>query len=53
MYQDTAMRVGLATLNNVNSEPIDEVKFIEIWKQEDDQWRIHRDIWNSNTADEE
>lgn len=53
VYQDTAMRVGLATLNNIDGETVDEVKFIEIWKQEDEEWRIHRDIWNSNITDEQ
>jgi uncharacterized protein (TIGR02246 family) len=53
VYEDTAMRVCLATLHDSDSETIDEVKFIEIWKQDDDAWRIHRDIWNSNIATEQ
>lgn len=53
VYQDTAMRVGLATLAGSDGEMIDEIKFIELWKEENGQWRIHRDIWNSNTTEEE
>jgi ketosteroid isomerase-like protein len=44
--------VGLASLKDEDGEAVDEVKFIEVWKREDGEWRIHRDIWNSNAAEE-
>lgn len=51
-HENSAFRVGLATLLDGDDEPIDEVKFIEVWKREGEEWRIHRDIWNSNIAEE-
>lgn len=47
-----AIRTGRATLHDASGTTLDDVKFIEVWKQEDGEWRIHRDIWNSNLADE-
>jgi uncharacterized protein (TIGR02246 family) len=47
-YGSAAVRVGLATLAGVDDETLDRVKFIEVWTREDDEWRIHHDIWNSN-----
>jgi ketosteroid isomerase-like protein len=52
-HQEMASRVGMATLQDAEGETIDDVKFIELWKREDGEWRIHRDIWNSNTAEGE
>jgi ketosteroid isomerase-like protein len=52
IHRDTADRVGLASLKDEDGEAVDEVKFIEVWKREDGEWRIHRDIWNSNAAEE-
>lgn len=52
-HESTAWRVGTATLTDADGATIDQVKFIEIWNRDDGAWRIHRDIWNSNTADEQ
>lgn len=32
---------------------LDQIKFIGLWNQDDGDWKIHRDIWNSSTADEQ
>ncbi|WP_411964935.1 YybH family protein [Haloferax sp. YSMS24] len=48
-----AIRTGRATLHDASGTTLDDVKFIEVWKQEDGEWRIHRDIWNSNLSDEQ
>lgn len=52
-HESTAWRTGTATLADADGATIDHVKFIEIWSPEDGEWRIHRDIWNSNTTDEQ
>lgn len=52
-YDGTAMRVGRAVLRDADEATLDRVKFIELWKREDEVWRIHRDIWNSSVADEQ
>lgn len=52
-HENTAWRVGTATLADPDGATIDHVKFIEIWNRDDGEWRIHRDIWNSNTTDEQ
>lgn len=51
-YGDTASRVGRATLTDADGGVLDEMKFIELWKREDGEWRISRDIFNSNLSDE-
>lgn len=52
-YGSTAMRVGRATLSDADGETLDQVKFIEIWKEDNGEWKIHRDIWNSNLSAEQ
>lgn len=47
---DTAIEVGRATLYSEGGEEIDEPKYLVVWKREGGQWRLHRDIWNSDTA---
>jgi uncharacterized protein (TIGR02246 family) len=32
----------------VAGKPVDNGKYIVIWKREQGQWRLHRDIWNTN-----
>ncbi len=45
----TAIEVGNYILNSEGEEVIDRGKYVVIWKQEDGQWKLHRDIWNTNT----
>jgi uncharacterized protein (TIGR02246 family) len=52
VHGDAAVRVGLATLSDATGGTVDELKFIEVWKRDGEEWRIHRDIWNSNVEDE-
>lgn len=47
---DTAIEVGRARLYGEGGKVIDEPKYLVVWKQEGEQWRIHRDIWNSDAA---
>lgn len=52
-YGATASRVGRGTLEDADGTTVDQIKFIELWKQDDGDWKIHRDIWNSSTGDEQ
>ena len=45
---DTAVEVGRVVMRGDDDEIVDDGKFIVIWKKENDGWRLHRDIVNSN-----
>ena len=47
-HGDTAHEVGTATITGEDGQTIDEAKYIVIWKNVDGQWKLHRDIFNSN-----
>ncbi len=47
-HGDTAYEVGTYTLTVENGQTIDEGKYIVIWKKTGDEWKLHRDIFNSN-----
>jgi uncharacterized protein (TIGR02246 family) len=47
-HGDTAIEVGRYTLSGAEGQRIDKGKYIVIWKQIDEQWKLHRDIWNSS-----
>ncbi|GAB3860119.1 hypothetical protein GCM10028822_37760 [Hymenobacter terrigena] len=45
---DTAIELGHYTLLGPNAQPIDEGKYLVVWKQQQGQWKLHQDIWNSS-----
>lgn len=45
---DTAYEVGKYVLIDASRQLIDRGKYVVIWKYQDGQWKLHRDIWNSN-----
>lgn len=45
---DMAIEVGQYKLMGAEGSMIDHGKYLVTWKQEGDQWKIHRDIWNTN-----
>ena len=47
-HGDTAVEVGKYKLYAQDGQELDAGKFIVIWKYEDGQWRLHRDIFNSS-----
>jgi uncharacterized protein (TIGR02246 family) len=49
-HGDTAIEVGRYTLNGETGEVMGSGKFVVIWKQEGEQWKLHRDIWNSSVT---
>ena len=47
-YGDAAFEVGRYTLGGEGGQVLDKGKYVVIWKQEDGQWKLHRDIWNTS-----
>ena len=47
-HGDTAIEVSKYTLHAASGQELDAGKFIVIWKQEGEQWKLHRDIFNSS-----
>lgn len=45
---DTAIEVGNYTLTNASGKDLDHGKYMVVWKQEEGNWKLHRDIFNSN-----
>jgi ketosteroid isomerase-like protein len=43
-----AFEVGRYALADADGNPIDEGKYIVIWRLTADGWKLHRDIWNSS-----
>ncbi len=44
---DVAVEIGRYTLLK-KDEVADKGKYIVVWKRKDEEWRLLRDIWNSN-----
>ena len=49
-FGDTATEVGVYTMKDASGQEIDKGKYIVIWKRENGQWRLHRDIFNSSMS---
>jgi len=47
-HGDTAIEVSTFTLQGEGGQVLDKGKYIVIWKQEEEQWKLHRDIFNSS-----
>lgn len=47
-HGDTAIEVSKYTLHGEEGQELDKGKYIVIWKQEEGQWKLHRDIFNSS-----
>jgi uncharacterized protein (TIGR02246 family) len=45
---DAAIEVGRYQLKGAGGEVMDQGKYIVIWKQEQGEWKLYRDIWNTN-----
>lgn len=49
MAGSQVIETGRYTLYGANDVKLDAGKYVVIWKQEGGQWKLHRDIWNTNT----
>ena len=47
-HGDTATEVSKFTLYGEEGQVLDKGKYIIIWKQENGQWKLYRDIFNSS-----
>lgn len=45
----TAVETGKFILY-ANKEVVDRGKYLVVWRNEDGQWKLHRDVWNSSVA---
>jgi len=52
-YNDTVIEVGRYILSGSEEEVLDQGKYMVIWKQVDDQWMLHRGIWNTSLPQEQ
>ena len=43
-----AVEISKFSLHGGEGQVLDQGKYIVIWKQEDGQWKLHRDIFNSS-----
>lgn len=48
-HGETAVELGQYTLSGENNQTIDQGKYIVIWRRENGQWKLRRDIWNSSS----
>jgi uncharacterized protein (TIGR02246 family) len=47
-HGDTAVEVSRYTLCGAGGQVLDQGKYIVVWKRENGQWKLHRDIFNSS-----
>jgi uncharacterized protein (TIGR02246 family) len=47
-HGDTAIEVSTFTLHGEGGQLLDRGKYVVIWKREDGQWKLRRDIFNSS-----
>jgi uncharacterized protein (TIGR02246 family) len=47
---NTAHEVGRYELSGAGGKTLDSGKYVVIWKRDGGQWKLHRDIWNTNAA---
>jgi uncharacterized protein (TIGR02246 family) len=47
---DTAYEVGRYTLKGGEGQVLDRGKYVVVWQREGNQWKLHRDIWNTSIA---
>jgi uncharacterized protein (TIGR02246 family) len=48
VHGDRAIEVGRYTLEGEAGRPLDRGKYLVVWRQEGNDWRLYRDIWNSS-----
>jgi uncharacterized protein (TIGR02246 family) len=47
-HGDTAHEVGNYEMKVEGGKVVDRGKYVVIWKREQGQWKLHRDIWNTS-----
>ena len=47
---EMAVEMGKYKLSGADSQLIDEGKYIVVWKKVNDDWKLHKDIWNTSLS---
>ena len=47
-HGDTAHETGTWVMTGPDGKVVDKGNYIVIWKKEGGEWKLHRDIWNSD-----
>lgn len=47
---DAVVEIGKYEVFIANNVSVEKGKFIVCWKEENGKWKMHRDMWNSDTA---
>ena len=47
-YGDTGVEQGVYQLGDGEGNVADQGKYMVTWKRDGDDWKLHRDIWNTN-----
>ena len=47
-YGDTAVEQGRYQITDGEGNVADRGKYLVIWKRDGDEWKLHRDIWNTS-----
>jgi uncharacterized protein (TIGR02246 family) len=47
-HGDTAIELGQYLLSGAEGQRIDQGKYIVIWKKQDGEWKLQKDIWNTS-----
>ena len=47
-YGNVIVENGQVLLYDVNSNLLDNAKYVTVWQKEDNTWKLVQDIWNSN-----
>ena len=48
--EDAAIEVGEYELGGQDGQTLDQGKYIVVWKKEKGNWRLAKDIWNTNLS---
>ena len=47
---ETAIEMGQYELSGADGQRMDQGKYLIIWKREEGQWKLHKDIWNTSLS---
>jgi ketosteroid isomerase-like protein len=45
---DLACEIGTYVMKGAGGKVVDSGKYVVVWKRENKQWKVHRDIWNTS-----
>lgn len=49
---ESVTEVGRFTMSTLDGTLLDEGNYIVVWRYVNGEWKLHRDMWNSNLADD-